>query len=85
MSISFGDKPIAHLRTLIATVDRELAAAPPSAELRTAWNQMLEILSLGPAPELRECPACGEVGMRAAVRCSHCWGALKPLPNIAQG
>lgn len=79
MSISFGDKSIEALRALIVVVERELATSPPTAELQTAWKEMVRILSLGPAPELRTCPRCSEVGMRAATRCSRCWLTLPLL------
>ena len=79
MSISFGDKSLAELRTLIAIVEQELVAGPPSPKLRTAWADVVNALALGPAPELRDCPSCGEVGMRAATRCSRCWSALPAL------
>ena len=79
MSISYGDKPLATLRSLVAVIDREVAGSAPSEELRVAWRQMVEVLALGAAPELRECPHCHEVGMRAATRCSRCWSALPPL------
>jgi hypothetical protein len=80
MSISHGDKAVATLRTLIAVIEREIASAVPTDELRVAWTQMVEVLALGPAPELRECPICCEVGMRAATRCMRCWSPLAPLP-----
>jgi hypothetical protein len=83
MSISYGDDALAHLRSLIAVVDREFATTAPSAELRVAWTKILEILALGPAPELRECPTCNGVGMRAATRCSRCWSALPPFALAA--
>jgi len=79
MSMSYGDQALAQLRSLIAVVDGELARSPPSPELRVAWGRMVEILALGPAPELRECPTCKEVGMRAATRCGRCWSALRPV------
>ena len=79
MSMSYGDKSLMHLRSLIAVVNREFEGTAPSPELRVAWDQMLAVLALGPAPELRECPTCSEVGMRAATRCSRCWSALAPL------
>lgn len=83
MSMSYGDKTRAHLRSLVAIVDREFAHTAPSPELREAWTQMLVLLALGPAPELRACPTCDEVGMRAARRCSRCWAALPPYAAVA--
>lgn len=79
MSISYGDKSLATMRSLITVMDRELATTPRSDELRKAWTEMVEVLALGPEPQLRTCPSCGEIGMRAATRCSRCWSALTPL------
>ena len=79
MSISYGDKSIATLRTLVAAIERELAGAAPTEPLRVAWTQMVEVLALGSAPELRECAVCHEIGMRAASRCMRCWSSLPPL------
>ena len=78
MSISYGDKAQAELRSLIATVDRELATNAPSEALRGTWDELVKALALGPAPELRACPTCHELGMRAATRCSRCWSVLTP-------
>jgi uncharacterized paraquat-inducible protein A len=80
MSISHGDASVATLRTLIAVIERGFASAAPAEELRVAWTQLVETLALGPAPELRECPICGEIGMRAATRCMRCWSPLVRLP-----
>jgi hypothetical protein len=80
MSISYGDKSLGELRSLITVIEREFAGAPPPAALRAAWAQMVEVLAIGPAPELRECPTCGELGMRAASRCIRCWSSLAALP-----
>lgn len=79
MSISYGDKAVETLRTLVSVIESELADAAPADALRVAWAQMVEILALGPAPELRECPICGGIGMRAATRCMYCWSTLPLL------
>jgi len=80
MSISYGDKSLTKLRSLVTTIERQLAEIPPSEELRVAWSELVDVLGLGPSPELRTCPTCGESGMRAATRCIRCWSALTPLP-----
>jgi hypothetical protein len=82
MSNSYGDKSVATMRDLVAVIDRELGSAPPGEELRAAWNQLVEVLGLGSAPEQRACPTCNNVGMRAATRCMFCWSRLQPLPQI---
>ena len=46
--------------------------------LQTAWRDLVERLALGPAPELRTCPTCGQIVMRAATLCGHCWHRLTP-------
>ena len=78
MSISYNDRSLATLRTLVDTVDRELGTSAPSPVLADAWTQMVKVLSLGPAPDMRACPHCGEPGMRAASRCGRCWRSLVP-------
>jgi len=81
VTTSFGDTSRARLRTLVETIDVELARSTDtaSAELRAMWGELVTALALGPAPELRACPACGQLGMRAASRCGHCWAALAPM------
>jgi len=76
------------LRGVVATIDRELSRlaleAPPGdhreAErgLMASWAQLVEILALGMAPEVRECPVCKHVCMRAATLCGHCWTRMTP-------
>lgn len=79
MSISYGDKTVTTLRTLVSVIESELASAAPAEALRAAWVAMVEILALGPQPELRQCANCGNFGMRAATRCMHCWSSLPLL------
>src|ERR1043165_8138732 len=81
MSISYGDKTITTLSCLVAAIERHFTTAPPSEQLRATWAEIVGILALGPAPELRTCPTCGEIGMRAATRCIRCWSSLAPLPD----
>lgn len=47
--------------------------------LRNSWAELVTLLALGSPPETRLCPICGQVGMRAATRCGHCWSKLSPL------
>jgi hypothetical protein len=81
MTISFGDHTRTRLRTLVQTIDTELARTTDAAstELRALWTELVAALALGPAPDLRTCPACGGLGMRAASRCGNCWAALVPI------
>jgi len=41
-----------------------------------AWQRLVAGLDLGREPDVRTCPRCGAIGMRAAARCGHCWVAL---------
>jgi len=79
MSMSYGDKSLATLRTLVTAIEHQFAIVPPPESLRAAWAEMVDVLALGPAPELRTCPTCGEIGMRAASRCIRCWSSLPTL------
>jgi hypothetical protein len=79
MSISYGDRSVATLRSLVTAIERQFAIVPPPEELRAAWAEMVDVLALGPPPELRTCPTCGEIGMRAATRCMRCWSSLPLL------
>lgn len=78
---SYGDAAVEKLRAFVAAIDQELLQAPPTPALRAAWDELVSVLALGPAPQTRECPACHNVGMRAASRCGHCWAALETLPR----
>jgi uncharacterized paraquat-inducible protein A len=80
MSISYGDKSVTTLRCLVTAIERQFALVPPSEDVRAVWAELVGELALGPAPELRTCPTCGESGMRAATRCIRCWSSLPLLP-----
>ena len=77
------------LRTLVGMVEGQMArssaqASTPQervalAELRDPWIELVQLLALGPEPEVRECPVCHHAGMRAARICGHCWTKLDPL------
>jgi hypothetical protein len=53
--------------------------------VRTSWRDVVEILGLGPVPEIRQCPRCGATAMKAATRCSNCWSSLTPVEDAALG
>ncbi len=80
------------LRPIVEAVDREMtrlaararAADAEMAGLLSAWAKLVEFLALGPAPELRACPYCGGVGMRAATLCGTCWRRLDPHDGAAE-
>jgi len=75
------------VRKAIEAVDREVArlaghtsaeAAPALDGLRASWGKLVDLLALGPPPERRACPHCGNVGMLTATRCSRCGLELVP-------
>lgn len=72
------------LRAIVAAIEQEMVTAPPSSALRVAWDDLVSVLALGPAPQTRECPECHGIGMRAASRCGRCWAALPPLPALVE-
>lgn len=80
------------IRPLIATIDRGMSQSSTMTErqgdqltdeVRSSWAGLVELLAVGPAPEVRECPVCQRVGMRDAERCGYCWTTLSPLPVSA--
>jgi hypothetical protein len=81
---SYTDGAVTKLRSIVATIDHEMAELPASP-LRDALTELVTVLALGPAPETRVCPACNCIGMRAASRCGYCWVALEPLPQLSDG
>ncbi len=66
------------LRNAVEDVAVQLAATEGNPALRAAWTTLVGTLALGPAPELRECPSCGQIGRRAATCCGFCWIRLTP-------
>lgn len=80
------------LRPLVEQLDREMSRfiggrdpvlGADTTALLSSWEKLVDFLALGPAPELRGCPFCGSMGMRAATRCGHCWKKLEPLAPAA--
>ena len=77
-----------NLRIVVSEIERELsclARNAPAAEHRAAisaltasWAQLVGLMALGVAPARRQCPSCGNSGMRAATRCGSCWASLTP-------
>jgi len=79
------------LRPIVEALDREMSrfhsrpdvAGADSTALLASWAELVEFLALGPPPELRACPFCGSVGVRAATRCGTCWKSLEPPAPLA--
>lgn len=82
---SHPDAARSRLRTAIAAIEVEIAHLPEqvtaggAASLRSSFSELVSLLALGPEPEIRECPVCGRIGMRAATLCGYCWTKLPPL------
>jgi len=80
-------------RSVVERIGREIAdlskvlttegSAPAVGRLAASWAELVDLLALGPAPELRECPGCGHTGMSAATLCGYCWTRLTPPPRGA--
>jgi hypothetical protein len=73
------------IRAVIAAIDRQLSGLPPDMtnDLRRCWAELVDLLAIAPAPQLRRCPVCNHVGMRAATCCGYCWTKLSPSPSVA--
>jgi hypothetical protein len=50
-------------------------------ELLESWARLVELLAMGPAPRMRECPVCKHAGMLAATRCGFCWTTLSSFAH----
>ena len=84
MSNLSGDGALANLRVAVEAMEIAMAAETVPAGVRTAWTEVVRVMALGPAPQMRNCPKCAAVGFRGATRCSTCWAsfeALAPLPD----
>jgi hypothetical protein len=98
MAVTYGEisesTQNAGLRPVVAAIDAQMSrlAEGTALEARTgigdlleSWAVLVEILALGPAPVMRECPVCKHRGLRAATRCGFCWTALAPLAQTGMG
>jgi hypothetical protein len=81
--VNFQDIERSKLRAIVAdiegqvpTLSAQLSAADQStarARFAASWATLVELLALGPEPEMRKCPSCGAAIQKAATRCMHCW------------
>lgn len=73
------------IRAVIAAIDREFSTLPAETtiDLRRHWAELVDLLAIAPPPQVRRCPVCSHVGMRAATRCGYCWTELSSLPALA--
>jgi hypothetical protein len=71
----------ARLRTIIATIDHQLAHRDEkqTVELTRAFAELVQVLALGPEPEVRTCPSCHKTVRLAATLCGYCWARLTPI------
>lgn len=86
--MSVPDAARSRLRTTVATLEREISRLPrrvaddatrsPPNGLLASFTDLVEQLALGPEPDVRPCPVCGRIGMRAATLCGYCWTKLTP-------
>lgn len=83
------DPARSRLRATVEKIGQQLAALKsagaeaadgkgPHQDLLASFDDLVQQLALGPEPEVRECPTCGAVGMRAATLCGSCWTKLTP-------
>jgi hypothetical protein len=89
--LTVADATRARLRVTLATIEREISHLPgqatgdddksPPSNLLMSFADLVEQLALGPEPEVRRCPVCGNIGMSAATRCGYCWTKLTPPPG----
>jgi hypothetical protein len=76
------------IRTLLETIEGEISRLPSSlgrregmeasGKLLSSLARLVELLALGPGPEVRHCPACWHTCRRHATRCGACWAKLEP-------
>lgn len=80
--VNFQDIERTKLRVLIADIELEIPAlssqttagqSAAASRLAVSWATLVELLALGPEPELRKCPSCKSAIRREATRCMHCW------------
>jgi hypothetical protein len=65
------------LRAMMTEVELAMTASGTEG-MRPAWDRLVAALDLGPEPDVRTCPSCGAIAMRAATLCGHCWSPLTP-------
>jgi hypothetical protein len=81
------------LRAAVEAVDREMSLlvelerasvtdGVAVSGLHASWDSLVELMALGPEPELLQCPNCGRPGESGAGHCWTCWEALVPSPAI---
>jgi len=92
--LTFNTADVSRLRSLVAEVEKELALvvsalATPEGQLRktaleTTWSNLINMLDLGPEPEMWVCPECKHLCMVGATRCGNCWSHLPAIATKAE-
>jgi hypothetical protein len=70
-------------REVCRLVDLERASVADGLSVRglhASWESLLDLMAMGPDPELMQCPICGRPGESGAGHCWTCWEALVPSP-----
>jgi hypothetical protein len=79
------------IRAAVEAVDREMSLLVELERasvtdglavsgLHASWDSLVDLMALGPEPELLQCPNCGRPGESGAGHCWTCWEALVPSP-----
>lgn len=84
----FRDAARSRLRATVTTIERRTLSLPKqvtdddtkeSTDGRDpSWAHLVEQLALGLEPEVRKCPVCKRIGVRAATFSGYCWTKLTP-------
>jgi len=86
--LRFSGPELTRLRNLIAEVGKEIhlvragdTAQPGGTKtaLDTTWSRLVDMLDLGPEPEMCDCPTCKRPSLLGATRCGSCWSSLPAL------
>jgi hypothetical protein len=77
------------LREVVSTIDAEISSLSrgrtteecrrATGELLVSWAELVKLLELGLAPEVRACPNCKRIIMAEATRCGYCWTEVSPF------
>ena len=91
---SVPDAARSRQRATVAALEREISRLPrqaadddrsASSGLLVSIADLVEQLALGPEPDVRECPHCKHIGMRAAMHCGYCWTRLTRPTGVDGG
>jgi len=81
--VNFQDIERSKLRAVVTDIEGQVPVlsaelspadqATARARFTASWAKLVELLALGPEPEMRKCPFCASTIQKAATRCMHCW------------